>query len=121
MDDIHQAALLSVARGTGFAGLAIVTTMIALSFDPGLAAGTGSVMSMITAFVLYIRGDRALHVRPTRTEVWLMICREARPPAAIAQKVIGTALREAYFYFSRAAAIATLGLWGIGFMWRMLA
>jgi hypothetical protein len=50
-----------------------------------------------------------------RTEVWLMLEPANRPPGAVAQRLIGNALRDAFrdyaLHFARASALAlALGL-----------
>ena len=45
-----------------------------------------------------------------RTELWLILAKDARPPAGIAQRVIGEALRDTYTWFARQAAIISVVL-----------
>ncbi len=110
MDQIESSARISVARGSGFALLAIVCFMVGLSGMPALALKTGGVFCLIAAFVLLLKAERAPHRLYKRTEVWLMLDERARPPEAVAQRLIGGALRGAChqfaLYFAQGAAIA---------------
>jgi hypothetical protein len=110
MDEIETSARVSVARGSGFAVLAIVCFMVGLSGMPALALKTGGIFCLIAAFALILKAERAPHRLYKRTEVWLMLDERARPPEAVAQQVIGGILRGVYqqfaLHFARAAALA---------------
>ncbi len=110
MEAIENAAYVSVGRACGFAGLAIFCVMFGLSFEPGLAARTGGALCASVAVVLVYRAWRARGRPYKRTEVWMILPREQRPPAVIAQKVIGEALRDAYIWFARSAALISVVL-----------
>ena len=110
MDAIENAAYVSIGRACGFAGLAIFCVMFGLSFDPAYAAQVGGMLCLGTAGILVFRGWTA-QTRPNKkTELWIIIAKDDRPPAEIAQRVIGTALREAYLWFAQSAAIIALVL-----------
>jgi hypothetical protein len=110
MDEIEGFARVSVARGSGFAVLAIVCLMVGLSGMPALALKTGGIFGLIAAFVLLVKAERAPYRLYKRTEVWLMLDERVRPPEAVAQRVIGMTLRavcqEFALYFAQAAAAA---------------
>jgi hypothetical protein len=110
MDAVEQAAFLSVGRASGFAALAIVCFMIGFSYDPLLAARIGASLSLLTALVLAYRSTLALSRPYRKTETWLILEEKARPPKSLAQKIIGSALREAYAWYGRVAALATMVL-----------
>jgi hypothetical protein len=115
MDEIESFARVSVARGSGFALLAIVCFMVGLSGMPEAALKSGGIFCLIAAFVLIAKAERAPHRRYKQTEVWLMLDEGRRPPETIAQQVIGGALqavcRQFALYFAQAAAVAlTLSL-----------
>jgi hypothetical protein len=110
MDAVEQAAFLSVGRASGFAALAIVCFMIGFSYDPVLAARIGASLSLVTALVLAYRSALALSRPYRKTETWLILEEKARPPKSLAQKIIGSALREAYAWYGRVAALATMVL-----------
>lgn len=93
-----------MARGCGFAGLAIFTFMVGLLGYPQLAFQTGGLLTLITCLVLLGRGLQAPRRPYNRTEVWIMLEPGDRPRSDTAQKVIGVALREVYLRFALYAA-----------------
>ena len=101
MDAIDNAAFVSVGRACGFVGLAVMCIMLGLSFEPALAARAGGFLSLGFAVGLVAFALRAPSRRYDRTELWLILAKEHRPPAPIAQIVIGRALRDAYFWFAK--------------------
>lgn len=105
MDAIENAAFVSVGRAAGFAGLAIFTLMMGLSFDPPLAARTGGLLGLGIVAGLMLYGWRAVYRPYRRTEAWLILGKDRRPPAAVAQRIIGGALRETAFWFAKRAAL----------------
>ncbi len=107
---IERVAYLSVGRACGFGGLAIVCFMVGLSFDPHLAARSGSLLSLLMTGILLLRGFTAPGRPYKRTETWLMLAESERPPAHIAQATIGSVLREAYLWYARSAALVTAAL-----------
>jgi hypothetical protein len=107
---IENAAYISIGRACGFAGLAIFCVMLGLAFEPFLATRTGGWLCLATTLVLAWCATRA-RTRPYRkTEAWLIIPRDQRPPASIAQRVIGETLREVYFWHARQAALVAMVL-----------
>ena len=110
LNTIEQLARLSVARACGFAALAIGTVMIGFSWDLALAFRAGGVLALAAAGVLAAKGFKARR-RPYRhTELWLMLPKEQRPHAEVAQQLIGTALREVYFRFAEHTAAIAAGM-----------
>jgi len=110
MDAIENAAYVSIGRACGFAGLGIFCVMFGLSFDPAYAARTGGILCLGTAGILAFRAWTA-RTRPyKKTELWIIIARDKRPPDGVAQKLIGTALHDAYLWFAQSAAIIALVL-----------
>ena len=108
MDAIENAAFASVGRAAGFAGLAIFTLMMGLSFDPPLATRTGGLFGFGEAVGLLLYGWFAVHRPYKRTEAWIILNDEHRPPAPVAQKIIGRTLREtAYWFAGRAACVSS--------------
>jgi hypothetical protein len=121
MDAVEQAAFLSVGRASGFAALAIVCFMMGFSYDPVLAARIGAAMSLLTTLILAKRCEFAPQ-RPYRTtETWLILEKDVRPPTPLAQKIIGNALREAYAWYGRVAALATMVLGGTALLLSLIA
>lgn len=108
MDAIDNAAYISVGRACGFAGLAVMCIMLGLSFEPVLAARTGGILALSLALILCVFALRAPSRPYNRTELWLILAKEHRPPAPIAQIVVGRALRDAYFWFARQVVLVAI-------------
>jgi hypothetical protein len=107
MEAVERAAYLSVGRACGFGALAIFCFVVGLSYDPGLAARAGGILAMVMTAILLLRAASAPSRPYKRTETWLMLEAAERPSAHIAQQVIGSALREAYFWYARSTAVVT--------------
>ncbi len=111
MDRIRELAWLSVSRACGFALMAIFTVMVALSFEPVLAAKSGALLFLIAAVALWMLARLAPTRNPRRTEVWYMLDPHEQPDAVAAQRVIGTILAEIYRGFAQWALAAGVALW----------
>lgn len=109
MEQIEASAQISVARGSGFGLLAIFCVMIGLSGTPVVALETGGVLNLLACFILIAKAEFAPGKPYKQTEVWLMLDDRSRPPAAVAQQIISTALRSVYrqfaLYFAKGAAV----------------
>ena len=104
MDAIENAAYITVGRACGFAGFAVLVLMAGLSFDPAFAARTGGILCFGIAGLLYLYALRARSRPYKRTELWVVLAKEARPPAEVAQRLIGEVLRITYITFAKQAA-----------------
>jgi hypothetical protein len=104
---IEHVAHTSVARACGFAALAIVTFMVGMSSDIVNMFKAGGFLSLVVSLILVYKGFRASQRPYKHTEVWLMLAPQDRPHMAIAQQIIGTVLRETFFYFALHAAFAS--------------
>jgi hypothetical protein len=93
-------AEISVARGCGFASIAIFMSMIAYYGDIAHATKVGGVLTLVTGLVLVVRALRAPLHPYKRTEVWLMLRPAERPRPETAQQLIGGVLRETYLKFA---------------------
>ncbi|MFC5506521.1 MULTISPECIES: hypothetical protein [Hyphomicrobiales] len=98
---VRELALLSVSRGCGFVGLAIICFMIGLAGYPQVAMQTGAVLMMGTAAFLVLKADIAPRKPYKRTEVWVLLPPTERPRAEFAQQLIGGTLQEVYRRFAR--------------------
>jgi hypothetical protein len=109
MDAIERAAHLSVGRACGFCGLAILCFMVGFSSDPYLAARVGGSFALAVSLVLIVKAGLASRVPYKRTETWLILDTESKPPQHAAQAMIATVLRRVYLYYAWiSAAVATL-------------
>lgn len=120
MEAIERAAFTSIGRACGFAGLAVITLMLGLSFEPVLALRIGGYGGFGVTAILLLYAFTA-RIRPyKRTETWLLIPKDQRPPADIAQRVIGNHLREAYFWFAQQACLLSAAMLGASLILRFL-
>jgi hypothetical protein len=105
MDKLEHLAELSVARGCGYGGLAILTFMVGLSWDMVLATKVGGLLVLLVSMILVVKAELS-PIRPhRRTELWLMLDHGDRPNEAIAQRVIGAVLRGCYLRFALHSAV----------------
>lgn len=111
MDHIQHAAYVSVGRGCAFAGLAVFVMIAGLSFDPLLAAKTAGYGCLIITGFLIANAMRARYRPFKKTETWIILPKNRRPPEAIAQRVVGETLRNTYLWFAYQIAIITVFIW----------
>jgi hypothetical protein len=107
MEQLRRSAAISIGRATAFAAFGIFCLMIGLSFDPALMVRTGGVLSLGLAVGLILKAELALRQDHRRTEMWLLLPPDDRPPHEIAQRVSGTVLRETYLRFAMMSAGAS--------------
>lgn len=100
MHKLEELAFLSISRGCGFAALAIATFMIALSSNTPLMLKTGGLLCLLAASILILKALRAPNHPYKRTELWILLEPEDRPPLALAQGLVGSTLRRTYFRFA---------------------
>jgi hypothetical protein len=98
MDDMRRAAFETVARACGFASLGIFCVMFGLSFDPRFAFKAGGFLTTAVALILMFKA------REAQTKA-------SRPPAALAQRLSATVLRETYLSFALWASAIAVCLW----------
>lgn len=100
LERIESLATVSVARGCGFAMIAIGTTMVGLVYDPVQCLQIGGILSLLTTLVLILKAFNADRKPYRDTEVWLMLAPEERPPTTIAQGLVSRALKSSYLHFA---------------------
>jgi hypothetical protein len=100
MEAMRQVAYATVLRACGFGSLAIFCFMIGLSFAPRLAFQMGGMLTMLMTGILALKALEARWKSYRRTEMWLYLRQEDRPPAAVAQRLTSTVLRETYLTFA---------------------
>jgi hypothetical protein len=109
---MRKAAFESVSRGCGFGFLAIACVMMGMS-DPRAIFQAGGIMTMIMTFILLLKARWALTQNYKRTEMWLMLPKDFRPPERYAQWAASTVLRDAYFTFAKYTAFSSIIMWVI--------
>jgi hypothetical protein len=113
MEEMRRAAFESVARACGFASLGIFCLMFGLSFEPRLAFKAGGFLAVLTALILIYKAHEALTKNYRKTEMWLCLPKTSRPPAAQAQRLSATVLRETYLRFALWASAIAACLWAV--------
>jgi hypothetical protein len=111
VEEMRRIAYETVLRACGFASLAIFCVMIGLSFLPRAAFQAGGFLSMVMTLVLILKAREARTKDHRRTEMWLYLPKESRPPQAIAQKMISTLMRETYLLCARRTAGVSIVMW----------
>jgi hypothetical protein len=110
LQHIEERANLSVARGCGFAAIAVVMFMVSLSSQVALSFQAGGFLSLLICMVLLLKSYGASRRPYKRTELWVMLAPDERPDAAIAQGIISKVLREVYLRFALCAAWLSAGM-----------
>ena len=113
MEHMRRVAFEIVMRACGFALLAIFCVMIGMSFSPRVAFQSGGFLTTLMTAVLMLKAYGAPSKPYRRTEMWLYLSEEHRPPADYAQWASGTVLRETYLRFALWTSIISIGLWVI--------
>lgn len=120
MDEMRRIAYETVLRACGFASLAIFCVLIAMSFVPRSAFQAGGFLSMLMTLLLLLKAHEARTKDHRRTEMWLYLPKESRPPQAIAQKTISTLMREIYLVFARWSAMISVVMWTIALFFSVI-
>jgi len=108
---MRNAAFLAVARACGFGMLAIFCIMVGMSFNPRAVFQSGGILTLMMTFILILKALRASRIPYKRTDMWLLLPENARPPDRFAQWATSTVMREAYFTFARYTALVSIVLW----------
>jgi hypothetical protein len=109
MDHIQRLAWISIARGCGFGVLGIVCMMFGFITKPGVALNAGGVGFLMMAVILMIKANRSDLVPHQRTELWLMLEPERRPPPEVASGVIMRMRRATLLHFAYMSAVVACG------------
>jgi hypothetical protein len=113
MEAMRQVAYATVLRACGFALLAIFCFMVGLSFAPRFAFQMGGALTMLMTGILFVKAIEARWKPYRRTEMWLYLAKEDRPPAASAQQLTSAVLRETYLTFAMWTSLIAIGMWGL--------
>lgn len=113
MEEMRRIAHETVMRACGFALLGIFCFMFGLSFDGRLAFKAGGTLTLLMVGVLSYKAHEAKTKDHRRTEMWLYLPKEQRPPPAYAQFVSSTVLRETYFTFAYWTASVSIAFWAL--------
>jgi hypothetical protein len=111
MEDMRRIAYETVLRACGFAALAIFCVMVGISFMPRLAFQTGGFLTTVMTLILILKALEARTKDYRKTEMWLYLEKNQRPPAAYAQWASATVLRETYLRFALWTSVIAISMW----------
>jgi len=111
MEHMRRIAYETVLRACGFASLGIFCVMTGMSFDPKMAFQTGGFLTTFMAFILVLKAREALTKDYRRTEMWLYIDKDFRPPESYAQWASATVLRDTYLTFALWTSMLSIAMW----------
>jgi hypothetical protein len=118
---MRRIAYETVLRACSFAALAIFCVMIGLSFEPRAAFQAGGTLTIMMTLILMFKAREARTKPYRRTEMWLYLPKEHRPPEAYAQVAAATVLRETYLTFARWTAAIAIVMWVIALLFSLAA
>ena len=111
MEHMREVAFTTVLRACGFGSLAIFCVMIGLSFEPRAAFQAGGFLTTLMTLILIFKAREALTKNYRKTEMWLYLPKEMRPPEGQAQWASSTVLRETYLTFAKWTALVAVIMW----------
>jgi len=120
MEHMREVAYATVLRACGFGSLAIFCVMIGLSFEPRAAFQAGGFLTTLMALILVFKARESQTKNYRRTEMWLYLPKELRPPEAYAQWASATVLRETYLTFAKWTSIIAICLWAVALVFSLL-
>jgi hypothetical protein len=113
MQQIEEAAYLSVMRACSYATLAAFTIAMGFAGQPSLALKAVGIVALLTAVVLLIKAERADRMPYRQTEAWMMAGDGAKLDPKQCQKIVTEARRKAFQHFGLSAgriAVAFLAM-----------
>jgi hypothetical protein len=113
---MRRIAYETALRACSFGALAIICVMIGLSFAPRAAFQAGGFLTTLMAVILIYKAYEARTKNYRRTEMWLYLPEDQRPPASYAQWASATVLRETYLTFARWTAGIAIVMWVLALM-----
>jgi len=119
MEHMRRIAYETVLRACGFGSLAIFCVMIGLSFQPRLAFQAGGFLTTLMAVILMFKAREALTKPYRKTEMWLYLPHEMRPPEPQAQWASSTVLRETYLTFAKWTSAIAVTIWLLALMFSL--
>jgi hypothetical protein len=120
MEHMRRIAYETVLRACGFGSLAIFCVMIGLSFEPRLAFQAGGFLTTLMAVILIFKAREALTKNYRKTEMWLYLPEDVRPPEAYAQWASSTVLRETYLNFALWTSAIAIVMWVLALVCALL-
>ena len=119
MQEMRRIAYETVQRACLFGSLAIFCVMVGMSFEPRLAFQAGGTLTALMAIILIYKAREALTKPYRKTELWLYLPEELRPPEAQAQWASATILREVYLTFALWTSAISIAMWVAALLFRL--
>ena len=116
MEDMRRVAYETVMRACAFGSLAIFCVMIGMSFMPKLSFQAGGFLTTLMTAILVFKAHEANTKDYRRTEMWLYLSKDQRPPPTYAQWASATVLRETYLRFAQWSATVAVVMWVIALL-----
>jgi hypothetical protein len=120
VEEIRRVAYETVLRACGFGSLTIFCIMIGLSFNPTVSFQSGGFLTTVMALILALKAYEARTKPYRRTEMWLYLPENARPPAATAQQITSAVLREVYLTFAVWTSAIAIAMWAMALIFGYL-
>lgn len=117
---MRRVAYATVLRACGFGSLAIFCFMVGLSFSPHLAFQMGGTLTLLMTGILALKALEARWKSYRRTEMWLYLEKEDRPPAAVAQQLTSAVLRETYLTFAMWTSLIAITMLAFALVFSLL-
>jgi len=111
MEVMRRIAFETIQRACLFGSLTIFCVMVGMSFEPRLAFQAGGTLTTLMAAILIFKAREALTKDYRRTEMWLYLPKDFRPPEAYAQWASATVLRDTYLTFALWTSAIAVGMW----------
>jgi hypothetical protein len=116
---MRRIAFETVLRACGFGSLAIFCFMVGLSFAPLVAFQAGGVLTMVMTGILFWKALEARSKPYRRTELWLYLPKELRPPEESAQRITASVMRETYLTFALWTSLVAIAMWAIALLFSL--
>jgi hypothetical protein len=71
----------------------------------------GGFLTLLMTAILLVKARNALTKDYKKTEMWLILPKDFRPPERYAQWVTATVMRDAYFTFAQYTALISIAMW----------
>jgi predicted membrane metal-binding protein len=119
MEEMRKVAHACVARACGFGMLAIICVMVGMSFNLHAVFQAGGILTLLMTLILILKARYALTQNYKKTEMWLNLPKNFRPPEAYAQWAASTVMRDAYFTFAYYTAMISIVMWVMALVVRL--
>lgn len=113
MEEMRRIAFETVQRACLFGSLTIFCVMVGMSFEPRLMFQAGGTLTTGMALILFYKAHEALTKHYKKTEMWLYLPKDRRPPEAYAQWASSTILRHIYLTFAMWTSAIAIAMWAL--------